>query len=362
VSSPDIAHKSAVNGVRLNVANARAAHSAYLEIVAEVPKRAPEARIEGVSVQPMSTMTNARELLIGVVNDPVFGPVIAFGAGGVSTELIADRAVALPPLNRFLAQDLVARTRVSATLDAHDRTPAANRQALESLLLRVSEMACELPWLKEMDINPLIVDQDGALALDARIVIDEPGPEFTGAYSHMAIHPYPAHLERESHLADGTVIVIRPVRPEDGELVKKGFSELSSESRYFRFMNAMAEMPESMLVRFTQIDYDREMALVATTSRDGSEIELGVVRYIINPDAVSCEFALVVLDGWQRRGIGSKLMLALIEAARAKGLKTMEGDILASNERMLQLVSGLGFSLHPHEDDPSLMRAVRELA
>jgi len=212
-----------------------------------------------------------------------------------------------------------------------------------------------------MDINPLLLDESGALAVDARIVVDELGPGYSGNYSHMAIHPYPANLVQEFMLADGTAIMIRPVRPEDAEIMKQGFSELSADSRYFRFMNAMNEMPESMLIRFSQIDYDREMALIATTRIEGEDSELGIARYVINADGESCEFALVVLDNWQRRGIGRHLMLALMDAARARGLKTMEGDVLASNQKMLKLVTNLGFAITPGEEDPSLKHIIREL-
>jgi acetyltransferase len=362
VSSPDISHRSELSGVQLNVANARAVHAAYQEIMAEVPKAAPEARIEGVAIQPMSRMTNARELLIGVVSDPVFGPVIAFGAGGTMTEIAADRAIALPPLNHFLAQDLISRTRVSKMLDEYRSLPQANREALESVLLRVSEMVCELPWLKEMDINPLLLDENGACAVDARIVVDDLGAGFTGAYSHMAIHPYPAQLEQEYMLPDGTAVSIRPIRPEDGELVKQGFAQLSAESRYFRFMNVLSEMPQNMLVRFTQLDYDKEMGLLAIASVGGKDEELGIARYVINADGEDCEFALVVLDAWQQRGIGTRLMLALMDAARGRGLKMMQGDVLANNPRMLKLLTNLGFTVTPSEEDPSLRRAVRELS
>jgi acetyltransferase len=360
VHSPDISHKSDVGGVRLNLHNAQAIRSAYKEIIAEAQKHRPEARIEGVTVGRMSKTPNGRELMIGVIRDPVFGPVITLGAGGIAVEIMGDRAVALPPLNRYLARTLINGTRVSKLLGKFRRMPPVNMDALESVLLRVSEMVCELPWLQEMDINPLIVDEHGAIAVDARVVVDyySPGPD---RYAHMAIHPYPSHLVRHWQLPDGTDIIIRPIRPEDAKIEDDFVRNLSDQAKYFRFMQALHELTPTMLIRFTQIDYDREMAFVAVTHQDNKEVELGVARYAINPDGQTCEFAIVVADDWQHRGFGHKLMQSLMDSARARGLKTMVGEVLANNTNMLKLVQKLGFDLKVSAEDSNIVAVQRPL-
>ncbi len=360
INSPDITHKSDTGGVKLNLTNAAAVRAAYNGIIAEVQRNRPTARIDGIAIQPMVIKPDGRELMLGMISDPLFGPVITFGAGGTTVEVIGDRAVALPPLNTFLVRELIASTRISKLLGAFRHMPPIQMEALESLLLRVSEMACELPWLKEMDINPLIVDEHGALAVDARVVVDY-APASSDRYSHMAIYPYPSHLVTSWQLPDGTNITIRPIRPEDAESEQEFVRDLSDESKYFRFMNAVHELSQAMLVRFTQIDYDREMALIAVTEENGREVEIGVCRYIINPDGASCEFALVVSDKWQHKAIGHKLMSVLMDVARSKGLKTMEGEVLASNKNMLKLVSTLGFTITISEEDMDVKRVSKPL-
>jgi acetyltransferase len=214
-------------------------------------------------------------------------------------------------------------------------------------------MVCELPMLMEMDINPLILDEHGAVAVDARMVIAQQ-PVTNARYGHMAIYPYPTHLISHYQLLDGTNIVIRPTRPEDAELVQKFVHNLSEESRYFRFMTTINELSTRMLVQFTQIDYSREMALIAIKQEDEQEVEIGVSRYIINPDAESCEFALVVADAMQGKGLGRQLMLTLMDAAREHGLKRMEGVVLKNNTNMLRLMADLGFKSRTSDDDDSL--------
>ncbi|MGE5027640.1 MAG: N-acetyltransferase family protein, partial [Betaproteobacteria bacterium] len=202
--------------------------------------------------------------------------------------------------------------------------------------------------------------ENGALAADARVMVDF-APVSSDRYAHMAIYPYPSHLVTNWQLPDGTDITIRPIRPEDAEIEQEFVRALSDEAKYFRFMNTMQELSQAMLARFTQIDYDREMALIAVTEVRGREVEIGVCRYAINPDGESCEFALVVSDQWQHKAIGHKLMGSLIEAARDKGLKTMEGEVLASNRNMLKLVATLDFTVTTSEEDPAIKRVSRAL-
>jgi acetyltransferase len=356
INSPDISHKSDVGGVRLNIRNANAIRSTYHELLEEVYNKYPEAKIEGVTVEQMYTPPHGRELLIGVISDPVFGPAITFGAGGIQVEVLRDRAVALPPLNTLLAEKMIGQTHIAHLLGTFRNMPAVKMDALVQVLRRVSEMVCELPEIKALDINPLIADEKGVMALDARIVIGHQAPSLD-RYDHMAIHPYPNHLVSLWQLADGTNIKIRPIRPEDASIEQSFVRELSPQSKYFRFMQGLNELTQQMLVRFTQLDYNRELALIAVLELSGEETELGVARYVMNPDGESCEFALVVADKWQHKGIGSHLMSALIEAARQNGFKIMDAEILANNHNMLTLVRNLGFSIHTNADDAGIKMA-----
>ncbi len=361
VDSPDLVRKSDAGGVRLNITNAPSVRNAYHDIIEVVQKRHPNARINGVSIEPYLARPNGRELMIGVERDPTFGPIITFGAGGTEVEIFSDRAVALPPLNQYLAQDLIRSTRAAKLLGKFRNMPPINMEALEDVLLHISEMVCELPWLQELDLNPLIVDENGAIAADARIVIDHAATS-GDRYSHMAIHPYPSHLVQEWEQPNGLVLTIRPIRPEDAEMEQDFVKNLSDESKYYRFMDTLRELTQSMLVRFTQIDYDREMALVATLpEKDGKTVQIAVARYVTNPDGETVEFALAVADAWQKHGIGRKLMSALIESARIKGYRAIVGDVLSQNTKMFRLVGSLGFTIHPHPDDPAVKRVVCSL-
>ena len=360
VLSPDITHKSDVDGVRLNVKSAEHVRHAYNELLAGVRARKPEASLEGAMVEKMYCSRHGRELLAGIIDDPVFGPVITFGAGGTAVEVLRDRAVALPPLNEHIADALIGRTRIAKLLRAFRNLPPANLNAIVRVLLRLSEMACELPEIKELDINPLMADDRGVCVLDARIVVHE--HSLGGRrYGHMAIHPYPSHLVKGFQLSDGTDVIIRPIRPEDAELAQEFVRRLSPESKFFRFMNSLQEMSQDLLVRLTQLDYDRELALIATLEREGQEIELGVARYFTNPDGRTAEFALVVADEWQRRGLGSRLMISLIDAAREKGFRALQGEVLASNAKMLALMKRLQFASRINADDPTRVTVVKEL-
>jgi acetyltransferase len=364
IDSPDISHKSDVHGVSLNIMNATGVRDTYNDMVQTVVRLQPAARINGVTIQNMAGARRGREIYVGLVTDDPFGPVIAFGAGGTMIELINDRAMELPPLNQFLARRLIERSRVSETLGDWRGSAAVNMDALEQVLLRVSEMVCELPQLREMDINPIIVDEFGAVAVDARIVIDHAPQAASGRanpYNHLAILPYPARFEQIWPLAGGGEYTVRPIHPDDASMLQDLMQHLSSESRYFRFVSSITELPPSMLAKFTLIDYDREMALVAVLKErsavaDGQFTEteriVGVSRYITNPDQSSCEFALVVADDFSGKGLGSRLMLSIMDVAREKGLAEIDGLVLATNPGMLKLMKSLGFTVKPFPEDP----------
>jgi acetyltransferase len=360
IDSPEIPHKSDVGGVRLDIADAAQLRRAYDDLMGSVARQRPQATLHGVTVETMIRDTTARELLVGVVSDPVFGPAISCGAGGTLVELLRDRAVALPPLNDFIASEMIAGARIYRLLQAFRGLPPVDLAALVTALRRVSDMVCELPELHELDINPLLAGERGVLALDARVRVG-PAPPATRPYAHMAIHPYPAELTVSYQLAGGTDVTIRPIRPEDAQIEREFVRGLSPESRYLRFMHSLRELTPAMLVRFTQIDYDLEMALIAVVSRGGQEREVAVARYVTNPDHRSCEFAIVVADAWQRKGIGRRMMERLIGIARARGLKVMEGEVLARNREMLELAEGLGFGVSGITGDERVRRVTLAL-
>lgn len=353
IHSPDITHKSDVGGVRLNISSAHDVRSVYTEIVAQAQRVQPDADVRGVLVERMYRRPNGRELLVGVIRDVVFGPVLTFGSGGTNVEILRDRAVALPPLNEFLAKGMIRRTKIARSLDAFRNMPAVDMAALVDTLLRISGMVCEIPHIQELDINPLMADEQGVVALDARIGVAYPPPQ-QGDYDHVAIHPYPRHLESSFQLADGTDIAIRPIRPEDAEIEQTFIRKLSAESKYFRFMRSLTELTPEMLIRFTQIDYDREMALIATTQKDGGEIEIAVGRYVTNADGKTCEFALVVADEWRHKGIGARIVQGLIAVAKSKGLREIMGEVLTTNESMLSMTRRLGFNIRSSREDQGI--------
>ncbi len=383
IASPDIVHKSDVGGVVLSVRNADEVRTQHADMLARVRAAQPQARIDGVTVQPMRRARHDRELYVGVVRDAVWGPVISFGAGGTRIEVMSEPALEFPPLNGFLARRLVDRARVRETLGEFRGAPAVDFEALERVLVSISDMVCELPEIAEMDVNPLMVDEAGAVAVDARIAIAR-APSRGGRYGHMAILPYPAELAERGVARDGTHYLLRPIRPEDAANLQRLMHELSPQTRYFRFVSAISELPPRMLARYTQIDYDREVALVAIVPSEAAparteppviqapvepapagsagERIVGVVRYLLNPDRESAEFAIVVADDWQGRGLGSRMMTRIVGIATERGLRELVGYVLGSNRTMLTMMQHLGFAIRIDPDDATMRVVVRALA
>ncbi|MEI6332952.1 MAG: bifunctional acetate--CoA ligase family protein/GNAT family N-acetyltransferase [Methylococcaceae bacterium] len=359
VNMAEFSHKSDIGGVRLNINSVQDISRHYTEMEAAIKKLHPEITEVGMTVEPMFRSPNGRELMIGVVRDPVFGPAISFGLGGTMVEILKDNAVALPPLNAYMVEQMIAKTKAAKYLAAFRQLPPANKQALINVLLNISTMVSELPEILELDINPLIVDETGVMAVDARIKA-QVSHQLT-RYSHMAIHPYPHELIQYHQLNNGVNITIRPIRPEDAILEKDFHNRLSERTKYFRFMQALQELTPEMIVRFTQIDYDREMAFVAVTDDANMPSELGVGRCLMNPDGNSVEFALVVADDCHCLGIGSKIMTTLMQTAKAKGISFFEGEVLVINKPMLSLVTKLGFSIETIADDNEVVRVVKDL-
>lgn len=339
-----VVHKSEVGGVMLALDSAQAVRAAFDTVRTRLAERAPQARFEGVLVQTMVRKPQGRELIAGMAHDPLFGPVLSFGSGGVMVEVQADTALALPPLNRELALDMMARTRVARALDTFRGAAPVDLDALIRVLLRLSDLACELPAVQELDINPLLADHDGVIALDARIRVAADAPLAPDLrYSHLAIHPYPRHLERALALKDGATVRLRPIRPEDGQAEARFISRLTPQTLYLRFHVPVKELTRDRLVRFTQIDYDREMAFVAIdTDADPEEIR-AIARYTRSPEGGSCEFGLTVEDRWQRRGLGQALLAALETHARCMGVQHIYGWVLSDNAVMRQLLQTRGY-------------------
>ncbi len=354
INSPQITHKSDVDGVRLGIGNASAVRGTYTELVERATKKVPNATIKGVTVEQMHSPENGRELLVGVIRDPVFGPTITFGAGGTQVEVMRDRAVGLPPLNSYLVSQMIDNTKIAKLLKEFRGMPAVNMEAIEKTMMRISEMVSEIPQIAELDINPLIADEDGVVVVDARIVVERHAPTLD-RYDHMAIHPYPHHITMSYQLADGTDITIRPIRPEDAAIEQQFVKDLSEESRFFRFMQSVDQLTNEMLVRFTQLDYHRDLALIAVVhDGESNELQIGVSRYSTSADGHTCEFGLAVADDWQNKGLGTNLMNTLLDAARSKGFSEMIGEVLATNTGMLELVRNLGFTVETHESDPTV--------
>jgi acetyltransferase len=289
------------------------------------------------------------EVVIGVHVDAVFGPVITLGAGRAASERGA-QAVLLPPLNERLARDLV-RARRGAALSPAQGDAEAATQALARVLVQVSALVCALPWLRSLSLDPVRIG-DGRVEIGgARIEIDPRPRPMQRPYGHMAIHPYPTEEVADVVLRDGRQLHVRPIRPEDAELERAFVSGLSEQSRFFRFFYQLHELTPAMVARFTQVDYDREMALVAVDESAGAPAIVGVARYIAGLDPDSAEFAVVIGDLWQVRGVGRMLMSRLIECAKRRGLKRLEGTVLRGNGNMLKFVASFGFTVSDDPDD-----------
>ncbi|NCT72416.1 MAG: bifunctional acetate--CoA ligase family protein/GNAT family N-acetyltransferase [Xanthomonadaceae bacterium] len=354
ILSPDIPHKSDVDGVRLNLPNANAVREAAATILQRARERRPDARIEGVLVQPTLLRPKARELIAGIADDPVFGPVIAFGRGGTAVEVINDQAVALPPLDLRLAHELIARTRVSRVLKAYRDVPAADERAVALVLVKLAQLAADIPEIQQLDINPLLADRDGVVAVDARIAVARGRALHKGrGHPRFAIFPYPTEWERTIPLGDGQPALVRPVRPEDDAMFRAFFTHITDEDLRLRFFQSVRHFSHEFIARLTQLDYARSIALVAV--HPGTHEMLGAVRLHADANYETGEYGILVRSDLKGHGIGWKLMQIMIEYARWLGLKTIEGQVLRENRTMLAMCESLGFRVKLDPDDPTLM-------
>ena len=340
ILSPDIIHKSDADGVLLDLATPQAVQDGFEQLLDNARRHVPQAHIDGITVQPMLDRATC-ELIVGAKQDPDFGPVILFGMGGILAELIEDTAIALPPLNRLLASRLMEGTRIDLLLRGYRSYPPADREALEAVLIRLSQLVTDFPQIVELDINPLVIRHGRPIAVDARMVLR---PASCPAPMHLVVSPYPTQYESRVSLPEIGELLIRPVRPEDAPLLVELFRTLSPQSVYYRFFSPMKELSHDMLARFTQIDYDREIALVAIAEAAGAEKMLGAARVILQHNLKDAEFAVLVGDPWQGKGIGAHLLATCLEIARERRFGIIWGTVLAENKGMLALGRKLGFS------------------
>jgi acetyltransferase len=359
ILSRDITHKSDVGGVMLGVATRDDVRDAAGEIIARARRARPEARIEGVMIQPMIKRPAARELILGIADDPTFGPVMMFGRGGTAVEVINDKALALPPLDMNLARTLVGRTRASRLLPAYRDVAAVPPDAVPLTLVKLSQMAADLPEIRELDINPLLADASGVLALDARVAIAAPTRLFAGN-TRFAVRPYPTEWERELQLLDGSKVDVRPMRPDDEPAIVKLLQHVSAEDIRLRFFHAVKDFSHQFVARLTQLDYARAMAFVAIdpATRD----IIGVVRLHSDSHYEKAEYAILLRSDLKGRGLGWALMQLLIDYARAEGLKSLFGEVLRENAAMLAMCRDLGFNVDADPRDTSLAIVSLDLA
>ena len=348
IRSADITHKSDVGGVALNLGNTDRVRREAEGMLRRVKAAHPEARLDGFLVQPMVRRPSAVELLVGLVEDAVFGPLVAFGQGGTAVEIMRDTSLELPPLNALLARRLMARTRVWQLVQGYRGKPPANIEAIIEMLIRLGQLAADQAEIRELDINPLLADAAGIIAVDARLriaVAQSPGS------ARLAIAPYPKELGSAERLRDGTVLRLRPLRPEDEPMLHDLAAHMSHEDLRLRFFTPVQGLTHVVAARLSQLDYDRGLALLA----EGDGMALGVVHFFADPDKLRAEYAIAVRSDWKGRGVGFLLMNRLIHIARQRGIGELVGEVLRENQPMLQMCRELGFSMVPQPADPAIM-------
>ena len=346
IVSTDIVHKGQAGGVQLDLRSENDLDNAYEKIMQSVGNYDAEADIRGVSLQTMIDCPEL-ELFFGAKQDASFGPVILFGLGGIYTEILDDRNIGLAPLNRLLSKRLMEDTRAFRLLERYREPSKAALKPLEEMLICLAHLLADFPEIAELDLNPVVFDSGNPCAVDARVVIK---PAQTTAPHHLVISPYPEQYEYPEVHTDGFRLFIRPIKPEDAPMLVELFNALSSRSRYHRFFSPMKSLPHRMLVRFTQIDYDREMAVVALDRSETEEKMLGVARVIGKPDGREGEFAVVVGDAWQGKGVGAELLKRCLRIVQDRGMQTVWGTALSENKKMVKLARKLGFQVSRSAD------------
>jgi len=346
IQSSDISHKSDAGGVALDIQCEEPLIKAYKDMMNKVKEKFPDAKIDGVTLQKM-IKNKGSELIIGSKKDPVFGSVILFGMGGIYTELFKDKAIGFPPLNQVLAQRIIEQTKAYKLLNGFRGIPPVNVQKVEETLINFSQMIIDHPEIKEVDINPLIASGDELIAVDARIVLDKNPKE----KPHLIISNYPSKYIKDVKLKDKTKVKLRPIKPEDEYMWQEMFNSFSEETVRYRFFRIIKETPHEMRTRYCNIDYDRELGIVAEIEEDGKKRLIGVIRIILTPGRNDeAEFALVVSDKWHRLGLGSEFLDYMFEIGKDKNLKKIYGIVLKENSPMINICREKKFKFS--EGDP----------
>ncbi|MEE4260364.1 MAG: GNAT family N-acetyltransferase, partial [Bacteroidales bacterium] len=357
VQSPDIFHKTDVGGVALDIHSEEGLRAAYHDIQKTVAKRAPDARIDGITVQKMVNTADGVEMILGIKKDSVFGTVILVGMGGTKAELFKDRRLEFPPLNDRLALHMLKSLKVFPLLEGYRGSKPKNIQKLIEVLIRLSYLAADYPEIEELDINPLIVTTEDVIALDARIVVDQ---EVLGKnlpeYSHLVLRPYPERLIKKEVLRDGTPVTLRPIKPEDEPLWLEMLASCSKESIYSRFRYDFHFNSHEVATQFCYIDYDREMGIVAEVEQDSRKRLIGVGRLISDPDVETAEYAVLVTDEWQHKELGLKLTEYCEEIARNAGVKKLYAETTKDNKGMITVFKKLGFTIHYEDSNVSVVK------
>jgi acetyltransferase len=361
IHSRDIVHKSDVDGVRLNLTSSAAVQDATEQVIRNAARAAPDARVSGVTVQPMILRPQARELITGIADDPTFGPIIVFGRGGTAVEVIGDKALALPPLDLNLARELIARTRVSRILAAYRNVPAVKQDEVALTLVKLAQLAADIPEVRELDINPLLADETGVLALDARVAIAAlPASIMARGHPRFTIRPYPSGWEQRVAIDGIGSVLIRPIRPQDELLYQDFFRKISPDDLRLRFFAPVKEFSHAFIARLTQLDYARAMAFAAISESDGQL--LGVVRMHADANYETGEYAILLRSDLQGHGLGWTMMDWIIRYARAEGLRSLKGHVLRENIRMLKMCRELGFTVTPTESDKDVLDVTLSLS
>jgi acetyltransferase len=359
VSGPGLIHKTELGGVKLPIKHPNQVKKAFRDIVESVRSHKPDAEIDGVLLLPY--IKKRHELLLGSKTDEIFGPVLVFGMGGVAVEVFRDQVIGLPPLNMILARRLIEQTKIYTLLKGYRNMPGVDLDSIYFLLIRFGYLVVDYPEIREMDINPFAVDEHGGVVLDVKIVLHEEGAKLpASSYYHPVIPPYPEQYNTTVKLKDETTVQLRPIRPEDEPLEARMFDYLSKETIYFRFFGYIPKPEHKNMTRFTHIDYDREMAIIATQkSTSGKEEMMGVVRIIGDPWGQVAEYAIVVADPYQRKGLGSILTGYILDIAREKGYKKVYASLLKSNTGMKVLFEKFGFTIR--KEDPTTFYAEKKI-
>ncbi len=352
ILSPDITHKCVVGGVSLDLETPDEVLHTAEAMLSCVRKSCPDARILGLTVQPVIRRLLGHELILGMVEDPQFGPAILFGHGGTAVEAIRDTSLGLPPLNMHLAREVMTRTRVFRLLEGEGGAASADMEGIALTLVKLSQLICDVAEIAEVEINPLLAHSEGVVVLDARMRVRR---TTAPAVERLAIRPYPKELERIVQLPDGGSYLLRPIRPEDEPGLQKLFAALSPDEIRMRFLHHMRTLPRELAARLTQIDYDREMALVLVPAAPaGGEELLGSVRITADPDNQQAEFAILLRGDMTGMGLGPMLMRRIIDLGRERSIRELYGEVLSENQPMLRLCSAFGFTRKRDPDDPSV--------